>query len=159
MALSPREADYVGLSNSWIIIIGGGGPTDDKAAVTLETPRDPDRVISFLNIRVKDIEAVYAEWSARGAQFLTPPKQHQCEIRCYIRDPDGHLIEAGTEIPTSHFRQSHPSVHRGGPNGFTYHRMCYDSMYDTGGSFVRDNASRGRSRRPGLSGAPRYECL
>jgi hypothetical protein len=38
---------------------------------------------------------VYAEWSARGAQFLTPPKQHQYEIRCYIRDPDGHLIEVG----------------------------------------------------------------
>ncbi len=73
----------------------GGGPTDDKPAVTLETPRDLDRVSSFLNIRVKDIEAVYAEWSARGAQFLTPPKQHQYEIRCYIRDPDGHLIEVG----------------------------------------------------------------
>src|SRR6202008_3382873 len=50
---------------------------------------------SFLNIRVKDIDAVYAEWSARGAQFLTPPKQHQYETRCYIRDPDGHLIEVG----------------------------------------------------------------
>ena len=57
--------------------------------------RDPDRVSSFLNIRVKDIHAVYTEWSARGAEFLTPPKQHQYEIRCYIRDPDGHLIEVG----------------------------------------------------------------
>ena len=57
----------VQLSNSWIVINAGGGPTDDKPAVTLETPRDPDRVSSFLNIRVKDIEAVYAEWSARGA--------------------------------------------------------------------------------------------
>ena len=38
---------------------------------------------------------MYAEWSARGAQFLTPPKQHQYETRCYIRDPDGHLIEVG----------------------------------------------------------------
>ena len=73
----------------------GGGPTDDKPSVILETPRDPDRVSSFLNIRVKDIAAVYAEWSARGAEFLTPPKQHAYEIRCYIRDPDGHLIEVG----------------------------------------------------------------
>ncbi len=89
------EPTYVELSNSWIIINVGGGPTDDKPAVTLQTPRDLDRVSSFLNIRVKDIEAVYAEWSARGAQFLTPPKQHQYEIRCYIRDPDGHLIEVG----------------------------------------------------------------
>jgi catechol 2,3-dioxygenase-like lactoylglutathione lyase family enzyme len=85
----------VALANSWIVISVGGGPTDDKPTVILETPTDPDRVSSFLNIRVKDIEAVYAEWSGRGANFLTPPKQHQYEIRCYIRDPDGHLIEVG----------------------------------------------------------------
>jgi catechol 2,3-dioxygenase-like lactoylglutathione lyase family enzyme len=89
------EPTNVALSNSFIVISVGGGPTDDKPSVTLETPRDPDRVSSFLNIRVKDIEAVYAEWSARGANFLTPPKQDQYEIRCYIRDPDGHLIEVG----------------------------------------------------------------
>jgi catechol 2,3-dioxygenase-like lactoylglutathione lyase family enzyme len=85
----------VALSNTWIVINGGGGPTDDKPSVVLESPRDPDRVSSFLNFRVKDIAAIYAEWSARGAQFLTPPKQHQYEIRCYIRDPDGYLIEVG----------------------------------------------------------------
>ena len=67
---------YVALANSLIIINVGGGPTDDKPAVTLEPPRDPDRVSSFLDVRVKDIQSVYAEWSARGAQFLTPPKQH-----------------------------------------------------------------------------------
>ena len=49
------------LANSWIVINSGGGPTDDKPTVSLETPRDPDRVSSFLNIRVKDIDAVYAE--------------------------------------------------------------------------------------------------
>src|SRR5436309_1365693 len=54
----PGGLTYVALSNSWIIINGGGGPTDDKPSVSLETPRDPDRVSSFLNIRVKDIEAV-----------------------------------------------------------------------------------------------------
>jgi catechol 2,3-dioxygenase-like lactoylglutathione lyase family enzyme len=91
----PGDPVNVALANSWIVINVGGGPTDDKPTVTLETPRDPDRVSSFLNIRVKDIEAVYAEWSARGAEFLTPPKQHQYEKRCYIRDPDGHLIEVG----------------------------------------------------------------
>jgi catechol 2,3-dioxygenase-like lactoylglutathione lyase family enzyme len=91
----PGGLTYVALSNSWIIINSGGGPTDDKPTVTLETPRDPDRVSSFLNIRVKDIDAVYAEWSGRGAEFLTPPKQHKYEKRCYIRDPDGHLIEVG----------------------------------------------------------------
>jgi uncharacterized glyoxalase superfamily protein PhnB len=56
-------------------------------------PPRRDQVSTFLNIRVKDIEAVYAEWNPRGAEFLTPPKQHQYEIRCYIRDPYGHLAE------------------------------------------------------------------
>jgi catechol 2,3-dioxygenase-like lactoylglutathione lyase family enzyme len=86
------------LANAFIIINSGGGPADDKPTVTLETPSHTDRVSSFLNIRVTDIHAAYAEWSARGAQFLTPPKQHQYEIRCYIRDPDGYIIEVGQTI-------------------------------------------------------------
>jgi catechol 2,3-dioxygenase-like lactoylglutathione lyase family enzyme len=89
------EPTNVALANSFIVINAGGGPTDDKPTVTLETPKDPDRISSFLNIRVTDIHAVYAEWSARGAQFLTPPKEHQYETRCYIRDPDGYIIEVG----------------------------------------------------------------
>jgi catechol 2,3-dioxygenase-like lactoylglutathione lyase family enzyme len=95
------EPSIVALANGWIIINGGGGPTDDKPTVTLETPPDPDRTSSFLNIRVADIQSVYADWRARGAEFLTPPKQHPNEIRCYLRDPDGHLIEVGqaTRLP------------------------------------------------------------
>ena len=89
------EPTYVALANSWIIINEGGGPTDDKPTVILETPPDPDRVSSFLNIRVADIQSVYSEWSARDAEFLTPPIPRETEIRCYIRDPDGHLIEVG----------------------------------------------------------------
>ena len=92
---SPGGPTNVALSNSWIVINSGGGPTDDKPEVTLETPGDPNRVSSFINIRVEDMETVYSDWSARGAEFLTPPKQHQYEIRCYIRDPDGHIIEVG----------------------------------------------------------------
>jgi catechol 2,3-dioxygenase-like lactoylglutathione lyase family enzyme len=94
------EPSYVALANGWIIINVGGGPTDDKPTVTLEPPTKPDRTSAFLNIRVSDIRAVYEEWSARGAEFLTPPKQHETELRCYIRDPDGHLIEVGqTTLP------------------------------------------------------------
>src|SRR5438034_2137623 len=89
------EVTYVALANSWIIINVGGGPTEDKPTVTLETPPDPDRVSSFLNIRVADIQAVYDTWSGRGAKFLTPPQHRGAEIRCYIRDPDGHLLECG----------------------------------------------------------------
>jgi catechol 2,3-dioxygenase-like lactoylglutathione lyase family enzyme len=89
------EPSFVALANSWIIINVGGGPTDDKPTVTLETPPDPDRVSSFLNIRVADIRAVYDDWSARGAEFLTPPQDRGAETRCYVRDPDGRLIEVG----------------------------------------------------------------
>jgi catechol 2,3-dioxygenase-like lactoylglutathione lyase family enzyme len=89
------EPSIVALANSWVIINVGGGPTEDKPTVTLETPPDPDRTSSFLNIRVADIQAVYTEWSNRGAEFLTPPQDRGAEIRCYIRDPDGHLIEVG----------------------------------------------------------------
>jgi catechol 2,3-dioxygenase-like lactoylglutathione lyase family enzyme len=108
---------YVALANSWIIINDGGGPTDDKPEVTLETPRDLNRVSSFLNIRVADIHAVYTAWRARGAHFLTPPKQHQYEIRCYIRDPDGHLIEVGqTTDPEGDWSPAHwPSPASGTP--------------------------------------------
>jgi catechol 2,3-dioxygenase-like lactoylglutathione lyase family enzyme len=111
------EPTNIALANTFIIINGGGGPTDDKPTVTLETPRDPDRVSSFLNIRVDDIQAVYTEWSARGAQFLTPPKEHQFETRCYIRDPDGYIIEVGqTTDPTGDWWPAGwPSIDGGGP--------------------------------------------
>jgi lactoylglutathione lyase len=90
-----RDPVILQLANSWLILNVGGGPTDDKPAVTLAPPADLDRTSAFLNIRVADIAAVYAEWSARGAEFLTEPKVHAHEIRAYIRDPDGHLIEVG----------------------------------------------------------------
>ena len=89
------EPSIVALANGWITINLGGGPTDDKPTVTLAPPSDPDHVSSFLNIRVADITARYEEWSARGAEFLTPPIDRGAEIRCYMRDPDGHLIEVG----------------------------------------------------------------
>jgi len=78
-----------------VIINVGGGPTDDKPEVMLETPSDPNRTSAFLNIRVADIQAAYQGWQSKGAVFLTPPKVHSREIRCYMRDPDGHLIEVG----------------------------------------------------------------
>ena len=89
------EPTIVALANAWVIINVGGGPTDDKPTVVLEAPRDPHRMSGFLNIRVADIESVHADWSERGGEFLTPPVEHEHEFRCYLRDPDGHLIEVG----------------------------------------------------------------
>ena len=94
-AVLEGEPSIVALANGWITISTGGGPTDDKPAVTLEAPSNPDRVSGFLNIRVADVRAVYELWRARGATFLTPPIDRGAEIRCYMRDPDGHLIEVG----------------------------------------------------------------
>jgi catechol 2,3-dioxygenase-like lactoylglutathione lyase family enzyme len=101
--LRSGEPTIIALANSWIIINVGGPPTDDKPTVTLEPPSDPDRASSFLNIRVADIHSVYEQWRARGAEFLTPPTDRGAELRCYIRDPDGHLIEVGqtTAVPES----------------------------------------------------------
>ena len=89
------EPTIVQLANSWVIINVGGGPTEDKPEVVLDVPDDPNCVSAFLNIRVADIQARYEEWSSKGAKFLTPPQQRQTEIRCYMRDPDDHLIEVG----------------------------------------------------------------
>jgi catechol 2,3-dioxygenase-like lactoylglutathione lyase family enzyme len=89
------EPTAIKLANAWVIINVGGGPTDDKPDVILEPPGDFHRTSSFLNIRVADIQKSYEEWKRRGAEFLTPPKQHAREIRCYMRDPDGYLIEVG----------------------------------------------------------------
>ena len=64
------------VANSWLILNEGGGPTDDKPDVILETPPDPNRTSAFLNIRVADIAAVYDEWRRKGVEFLTEPKDH-----------------------------------------------------------------------------------
>lgn len=98
--LLERDPVIMKVANTWLILNVGGGPTDDKPTVTLETPRDPNRTSAFLNVRVADIHQVYKEWSAKGAKFLTEPKDHGQEIRAYIRDPDGHLIEVGQSTRT-----------------------------------------------------------
>ncbi len=85
----------VKLANGWIIMNPGGGPTPDKPDITLRPPTDPNTVSSFLNIRVADIEECHRQWSAKGAEFLTPPIDRKAELRCYLRDPDGYLIEVG----------------------------------------------------------------
>jgi catechol 2,3-dioxygenase-like lactoylglutathione lyase family enzyme len=93
--LVERDPVIMKVANTWLILNNAGGPTDDKPEVTLATPADPRVTSAFLNVRVADIARVYEEWSAKGAEFLTEPKDHGREIRAYIRDPDGHLIEVG----------------------------------------------------------------
>lgn len=90
-----RNPCMVKLANSWLIMNPGGGPTPDKPGITLVPNRQRDEVSTFLNLRVADIAQVYREWSAKGAEFVTEPIDRGAEIRCYLRDPDGYLIEVG----------------------------------------------------------------
>ena len=85
----------VKVANSWIIMNPGGGPTPDKPDVTLTAPEPGDPISSFLNVRVADIATFYATAKSKGAQFLTEPLDRKAEIRCYLRDPDGYIIEIG----------------------------------------------------------------
>ena len=89
------EPTIIEIANSWLILNVGGGPTDDKPTVTLRPPSNPNEASNFINIRVSDIQRYYEEWRKKGAQFLTEPKDHPSEIRCYMRDPDGYIIEVG----------------------------------------------------------------
>ena len=85
----------VKLAISWVIMNPGGGPTPDKPVISVVDHEPGNTVSTFLNLRVADIEDCYARWSAKGAEFLTPPIDRGAEIRCYMRDPDGYLIEVG----------------------------------------------------------------
>src|SRR5690242_2923913 len=85
----------VRLSNSWIIMNPGGPPTPDKPGISVVDYRPGDTTSIFLNLRVADIHACYEQWKAKGAQFLTPPIDRASETRCYLRDPDGYLVEVG----------------------------------------------------------------
>ena len=90
-----RDPVILRFHNGVIVLNVGGGPTSDKPAVTMAPPAGEDTVSMALNIRVADIQAVYHAWQTRGAEFLTPPQDRDGEIRCYLRDPDGYLIEVG----------------------------------------------------------------
>lgn len=90
---------YIQIANAWLIVNVGGGSTPDKPSVVLSPPADPNSVSSFMNLRVADIHACYEMWRARGAEFITEPKDKYGETRCYIRDPDGYIIEVGQSKP------------------------------------------------------------
>jgi catechol 2,3-dioxygenase-like lactoylglutathione lyase family enzyme len=89
---------YIQIANMWLIVNVGGGPTPEKPSVTLSVP-DPDKMSSFMHIRVADIHACYELWRSRGAEFITEPKDKYGETLCYMRDPDGYIIEVGQSKP------------------------------------------------------------
>lgn len=80
-------------AGAWLLLVTGGGPTPDKPGVTFAPPDDPDRVSHAMTIRVPDAMAAYETLRSRGATFLTPPVASEWEVRGFLRDPDGHLLE------------------------------------------------------------------
>ena len=99
--LREGEPTFLRLGNIWLIINGGGGATDDKPEVIASPPRDPNVLSIVMSLRVTDIRRYYDRWSSRGAKFITEPKVHATELRCYMRDPDGYLIEVGQTTITA----------------------------------------------------------
>lgn len=78
---------------SWLLLVTGGGPTEDKPNVTFLVPQNTNQVSHAMTIRVPDCKASYETLKLRGAEFLTPPVDWGGEVRCFFRDPDGHLFE------------------------------------------------------------------
>jgi catechol 2,3-dioxygenase-like lactoylglutathione lyase family enzyme len=84
---------------TWLLLVTGGGPTADKPDVVFAVSPDPSTVSHAMTIRVPDCAAAYATLRARGAEFLTPPVESPWEVRCFFRDPDGHLLEISQAKP------------------------------------------------------------
>jgi catechol 2,3-dioxygenase-like lactoylglutathione lyase family enzyme len=93
---------HIQIANTSLIVNVGADPPPDKPTVTLSVLADPDKISSFMNIRVADIQACYELWRSRGAEFITEPIPKYGEIRCYIRDPDGYIIEVGQSTDLTH---------------------------------------------------------
>lgn len=87
------ESVVLNFQGAWLLLVTGGGSTADKPDVTFAPPDDPSRVSHSITIRVPDCRAAYETLRSRGAEFLTPPHESVWEVRCFFRDPDGHLLE------------------------------------------------------------------
>jgi len=83
---------------AWLLLVTGGEPTADKPDVTFATPTDPDSVSHAMTIRVPNCQQAYDTLKSRGAVFITPPYDWGAEIRCFFRDPDGHLLEISEAV-------------------------------------------------------------
>ena len=83
---------------AWLVLVTGGGPTEDKPNVSMAPPDRPNRVSHSMTIRVPDCRAAYQALVERGADFLTEPVDHGGEVRAFFRDPDGHLFEISEAV-------------------------------------------------------------
>lgn len=85
-------------NGTWLLLVTGGEPTADKPGVRFSPPQADDVAGHSFTIRVPDCRQAYETLLERGARFLTPPHDWGSEIRCFFKDPSGHLFEI-SEIP------------------------------------------------------------
>jgi len=69
--------------------------TDDKPGISLVAPTEQTRLTGEVVLHVSDCRRVVADLEARGLNFMAPPNKPPWggEVRCFLQDPDGHLIE------------------------------------------------------------------
>jgi catechol 2,3-dioxygenase-like lactoylglutathione lyase family enzyme len=96
----PTGSVVLRVFGTWLLVVTGGGPTPDKPDATFATPAEPRTVTHAMTIRVPDCRAAYDTLRGRGAEFLTPPVDYEWEVRCFFRDPDGHLLDLSQSKPT-----------------------------------------------------------
>ena len=87
------------LLGSWLVLVTGGGETEDKPGTSYAPPPDPSTISAQMIFGVPDAMDAYETLKSRGAEFLTPPVEYDWETRAFFRDPDGHMYEISQSKP------------------------------------------------------------
>ena len=85
-------------NGTWLMLVTDGDSSLDSPTMRFAPPGDPQLVSHAITVWVNDCRQVYQDMTARGAVFLAPPYDWGTEIRCFFRDPDGHLIELSEAV-------------------------------------------------------------
>ena len=87
------DSMVINFLNNWLVIVTSGEPSADKPNTSFLPPETQNKVSHSFTIRVKDCQRSYSILKDRGIEFITAPYDWGMEIRCFFRDPDGHLFE------------------------------------------------------------------
>jgi len=79
--------------DSWILLVLPGGPSEDKPDIHFQVHKDRNMVSHSFTIRVENCQESFEILQSREVEFITPPFDRGAEIRCFFKDPDGHLFE------------------------------------------------------------------
>ena len=78
---------------NWILLVLPGGSSEDKPDIHFRIQKEPNIVSHSFTIRVQNCKESYKILKSRGVLFITPPFERGSEVRCFFKDPDGHLFE------------------------------------------------------------------